>query len=139
MRIQRRLYGFNTVSLIIFMVPYGCKLVSFFEKSLNKPLKYHIPDRKLTTAFNSSYLKNFKSFLQSHPLRVTLCIINLTISTWVIKVYSTWRGSAEMLPGKILENVRTSLWRNTWKWKISNEDRFRRNLRKRHLDPPPLI
>ena len=39
MRLQRRLYRIYTVCFRLFTIPFNCKLVSNFAKSLNKPLQ----------------------------------------------------------------------------------------------------
>ena len=64
MRLQKRLYGIFTVCFLIYMIPCNCKLVSFFAKSLNKPLK----DRRLNLTLGSLCFKSSRTSLQSHPL-----------------------------------------------------------------------
>ena len=46
--------------------------VSFYAKSLNKPLNYFIRGSRLISTLESSFLKSFGSSLKSHPLWVTL-------------------------------------------------------------------
>ena len=53
------------------MVSCNCKLISFFTKSLNKPLNYFIPGSRLNSTFKSSYLKSLRSSFNSHSLWVT--------------------------------------------------------------------
>ena len=73
MRLQRQLYGFYTVIFLIVLVPWNCKLVSFFAKSLNKPVKDFIQGRRPKLTLKLPYLKYVKSSLRSHPLGETLC------------------------------------------------------------------
>ena len=54
------------------MIPSNFKLVSFFARSLNKPLNYFIRGSRLISTLESSYLKSFGSSLKSHSLCVTL-------------------------------------------------------------------
>ena len=51
---------------------FGCKVVSFFVKSLNKPLNPYILGKLINLNLESSYFKMCLSSLQSHPMRVTL-------------------------------------------------------------------
>ena len=46
--------------------------VSFYAKSLNKPLNYFIRGSRLISTLESSFLKSFGSSLKSHPLWVPL-------------------------------------------------------------------
>jgi len=75
MRFQRRLHGVDTVCFLKFLILWKYKLISFFDKSLNKP-------RRLDFNLNSSY---FKSSLQSHPLWVNPVYL---ITTWPVLVYN---------------------------------------------------
>ena len=43
----RRPYGINTDKFLVLMTLRNCELVSFFAKSLNKPPKDEIQDRRL--------------------------------------------------------------------------------------------
>ena len=70
--LQRRLYGIYNVIFNLFMIIFQCKLLFFFVKSLKKPFKVYIQDSRFNINLGSSYLKSFKSSLQSHPLRVSL-------------------------------------------------------------------
>ena len=54
------------------MIPCNFKLVLFFAKSFNKPLKGYIKDRRLNLTLGLSYYVSFSSSLQSHSLWVTL-------------------------------------------------------------------
>ena len=74
MTLQRRLYGIFTVCFIIFMISCNFKLVSFFDKSLNKPLKDYLLGKRLNLTEGSSYYISFRLFLQSRPLWVTLYV-----------------------------------------------------------------
>ena len=47
LRLQRRLYEIYTVCILILMIPYNRKLLSFFHKSLNKPFKGSILRQRL--------------------------------------------------------------------------------------------
>ena len=69
----------TTVYFLIFIVSFNYKLLSFFSKSLNKPLKDYIQDRRLNLNLGLSYLKSFKSSLQSLPLWVTLQVLQVLV------------------------------------------------------------
>ena len=54
------------------MIPSNCKLVSFFDNSLNKLSKTYIEDKTLNQNPGLVMFKSFRSSLHSHPLRVTM-------------------------------------------------------------------
>ena len=65
-------YRICTVWFLIFMALCNCKIISFFVKWLNQPLNDFIQGRRLELTLESTYLKCFRSSLQSHPLWVIL-------------------------------------------------------------------
>ena len=68
MRFQKRMKGIYPIRIFIFMIAWNCKLVSFFKKSLNKPLKYYILGRRLSLNLELSYLVVFAvSFFVGNP------------------------------------------------------------------------
>ena len=105
MTLQRRLYGIITVCLLIFTISFNCKLVSFFAKSLNQPLKDNLLGKRLDLIEKLSYCMSFRLSLPSRPLWVTLyvslphfcaptsCIFNNTIlrpqcAMFILKILS---------------------------------------------------
>ena len=56
------------------MIPWNYKLLSFFIKSLNKPIKDHIQGIRLKSNLGLSYLKSFNSSLVSYFVDNRLCI-----------------------------------------------------------------
>ena len=47
MILHERLFGISTARFLIFMVRCNCKLLSFFAKSIKKPLKDYIQGGRL--------------------------------------------------------------------------------------------
>ena len=50
---QRQLCGIYTVRFFVFMITCNYKLVAFFVKSLNKPLRGNIQDKRLMLTLKS--------------------------------------------------------------------------------------
>ena len=71
MRLESQLYRINASVLI----PYNCKLLSScIQVIINNIFKDNTEGKTLNLNLGSSYLKSFKSSLQSHALWVTLFI-----------------------------------------------------------------
>ena len=56
--LKKQLCGIYTICFFVFMITCYYKLVAFFAKSLNKPLRGNIQDRRLMLTLKSSYCKS---------------------------------------------------------------------------------
>ena len=75
MRLHRRLYRMYTVCFLIFMIPCNCKLVYLLFKLLNMYVKDSIQGIRLNLTLESSYLKSFRSSLQSLMLLLLFLLL----------------------------------------------------------------
>ena len=104
MRLQRRLCGVYTVCFLIFLIPFNCKLVSFFFKSfkcswflagisnsMKNPLKDCIQRLRLTLNLEWLYLR-VSCRLYRSSLWVTLYMINFKrIKHKLFPLLETWQ------------------------------------------------